>query len=229
MASSSTVTLNVKTRELAGSSSIRRLRREGVVPGVVYGAEKDPVSIEVDERYLRNVLSEAGTIFDVQVDEETAIPVLLKDRQVHPVRGNTVHIDLLRVNLNKPVHATVSIELANTALSPGVRDGGVLEHVTREINIEALPNEIPELIIYDGTELDIGSTIMISELSIPDGVTVLDEDDTVIVAVSAPRLQSELDDLEAETEVVGEDGEAAEGEGDGEGGEDEESSEGDGE
>jgi large subunit ribosomal protein L25 len=122
------------------------------------------------------------------------------------VRGQTTHVDLLRVNLNEKIHAVVPIELTGADDSPGVKQGGILEQITRELNVEALPTAIPESIAHDVSAMEIGETILLSALAVPEGVTLLDDlEETVVATLLPPRLQSETaDEIEAETELVGE-------------------------
>jgi large subunit ribosomal protein L25 len=206
MAESTTTQLLVKRRDPDGSRAARRLRREGRVPGVLYGGGDDPLSFDVDARELRMALARSGAVVDLSVDGAKATPVVLKEAQRHPVRGETVHIDLLRVRLDKAIHAVVPVELTGVDSAPGVREGGVLEQITRELNIEALPTAIPEAIVHDVGELQIGETIVLAAVGVPDGVTLLDDpQETVLATLTAPRLQVEEEtEIEAETEVVGE-------------------------
>jgi large subunit ribosomal protein L25 len=204
MARATSTKLNVVSRTPDGSRGARRLRRDGLVPGVVYGGGAEPFSFEVDARELRLALAASGAVLDVSVDGGGATPVVLKDTQQHPVRGQIVHVDLLRVRLDRPIHAVVVLELTGVDETPGIRDGGVLEQITHQLNIEALPNEIPESIVHDVGAMEINDTIVLGALTAPAGVTLLDEPDVTIAILSPPRLQSELDELEAETEVVGE-------------------------
>jgi large subunit ribosomal protein L25 len=153
-------------------------------------------------------------VLDLSVDGGKTTPVVVKEAQRHPVRGETVHIDLLRVNLNEAIAAVVPLELLGTEDAPGVKEGGILEQITRELNVEALPTSIPEAITHDVSEMQIGDTIILSVIAVPDGVTLLDDvEETVVATLSPPRLQSEIDEeIESETEVVGEgaaDGDAA--------------------
>lgn len=213
--------LAVSTRADNGSRASRRLRRAGRVPGVLYGGGGEPLSFDVDARELRLALAGAGAVLDLSVDGGKATPAVLKEAQRHPVRGDTVHIDLLRVRLDKPIHAVVPLELTGADDAPGVKEGGVLEQPTRELNVEALPTTIPEAILHDVSQMQIGDTLTLESVSAPDGVTLLDDAETVLATVSPPRLQSETAaEIEAETELVGEaekaDGEAA---GDSSGGE----------
>ncbi len=202
-----TTKLEVASRAPYGSRSARRLRRTGRVPGVLYGGGSDPVSFSVDARELRIALAGSGAVVDLSIDGSAATPVVLKEAQRDPVRGDTTHVDLLRVRLDKPIHAVVPLELAGVDDTPGVKEGGTLEHLTRELNIEALPTAIPESIIHEVGEMQIGDTLSLEAIIAPEGVTLLDDPETVLATVSAPRLQSEEEsEIESETEVVGEAG-----------------------
>jgi large subunit ribosomal protein L25 len=198
--------LAVHARQPDGSRQARRTRREGRVPGILYGGGEQPLSFEVDARELRLALAKAGAVLDLSVDGGAPTPVVLKEAQRHPVRGETVHIDLLRVRLDKPIQAVVALELTDLEDAPGVREGGVLELITRELNIEALPTGIPESIVHSVAEMNIGETLMLATITPPAGVTLLDPlEETVLATLTPPRLQSETaTEIEAETEVVGE-------------------------
>ncbi len=206
----STTKLNVNSRAAEGSRSARRLRRSGRVPGVLYGGGADPVGFDADERELRHALAGSGAVLDLSIDGGKATPVVLKESQRDPVRGQTTHVDLLRVNLNEKIHAAVPLELTGSEDSPGAKEGGILEQITRELNVEALPTAIPESIAHDVSEMQIGETILLSVLTAPEGVTLLDDlEETVLATLSAPRLQSETaDEIEAETELVGDEAKA---------------------
>jgi len=216
MANSSTK-LDVRSRAADGSRAARRLRRSGRVPGVVYGGGGDAVGFDVDARDLRLALAGSGAVLDLSVDGAKATPVVLKEAQRDPVRGQTVHIDLLRVRLDEAIHAVVPLELEGVDDAPGVKEGGILEQIVRELNVEALPTAIPEAIVHAVGEMQIGETIGLDEVVMPEGVLLLDEVEEVVVAtLSPPRLQAEAEELEAETELVGEGEEGAEAEAEGE-------------
>ena len=170
---------------------------------------------EVDDRTLRHVLASAGAVVDLSVDGTAGTPVVLKELTRHPVDGHTVHVDLLRVRLDQAIQATVTIVLTGEESAPGVKEGGVLEHVTRELTVEALPTDIPDSIEHDVSGMEIGDTLTLEALSVPASVKFMAEPDLVIATLSPPRLQTEADEgIEQETELVGEDGaKAAEGEG----------------
>lgn len=227
MATDSSV-LSVVRREPAGSRAARRLRREGNVPGIVYGGGSEPITFQVDARDLRLALQHAGAVLDLSIDGEQSSPVVVKELVRHPVTGYATHIDLLRVRLDQAIQATVALELVGGDDAPGVKEGGVLEHVTREITVEALPNDIPDRLEYDVSEMVIGDTVMFSELTAPANVQLIGDEETVIATLTPPRLQIEEEpEIEEETELVGEEGEEVpEGEGEapaeGEGGDESE-------
>jgi large subunit ribosomal protein L25 len=232
MARTETTALQVLPREPSGSREARRLRRSGSVPGVLYGGGDEPVSFQVPARTLRHALASAGAVMDLTIEGGSANPVVLKELVRHPLTGETVHIDLLRVRLDVKIQSTVQLELTGAESAPGIRDGGVLEQITRELTIEALPNDIPDSLTHDVSGMDINDTITLESLTTPSTVTLLDDPETVIATLTPPRLQLESDDeIESETAVVGEGeaGEAAEGEGDAEGGDAEASGDSDAE
>jgi large subunit ribosomal protein L25 len=207
-----TTKLNVNIRHAEGSRAARRLRRSGRVPGVVYGGGADSVGFDADARELRLALAGSGAVLDLSVDGSRATPVVLKEAQRDPVRGETIHVDLLRVRLDEAIHALVPLELSGIDDSPGVKEGGVLEQITRELNVEALPTAIPESIVLAVGEMQIGDTILLTAITAPDGVTLLDAiEETVIATLSPPKLQAEAaEEIEAETELVGEGAEEGE-------------------
>jgi large subunit ribosomal protein L25 len=212
--------LDVNAREAAHSRETRRLRRAGQVPGVLYGGGDSPVPFAVAERTLRHALNAKGAVLELSIDGGASTPAVLKDAQRHPVRGELMHVDLLRVDLNVAIQAPVSVELLGSEEAPGVVEGGILEHVTREVNVEALPNDIPETIQVDVSKLEMNGTLSLGDVTAPKGITLLDDPETTIIAsITPPSVSTESDDaVETETEVVGEGGEAAEAEGDAEGG-----------
>jgi len=209
-----TTKLNVTSRSADGSRAARRLRRAGRVPGVVYGGDGDAVGFDADARELRHALAGSGAVVDLSIDGARATPVVLKEAQRHPIHGETTHIDLLRVRLDEEISATVPLELQGIDDAPGVKEGGVLEQITRELNVEALPTAIPESIVHEIGEMQIGDTIGLSAIAMPAGVTLLDDpEETIVATLSPPRLQAEVEEeIEAETELVGEEGEQPEGE-----------------
>jgi large subunit ribosomal protein L25 len=206
-------TLEVTRREVEGSRANRRLRRAGRVPAVVYGGGEDCLPISVDARELRHALHASGAVIELSLDGETTNAVL-KDSQHDPVRGDTWHVDFLRVRMDVAIQSTVTLELTGADEAPGHTEGGVLEQQLRELNIEALPGDIPESVTYDASGMQLNDTLHVSDLTAPDGVTILDDPEAVVASLTLPRLEVEEPEVETETEVVGEgEGEAFAAEG----------------
>jgi large subunit ribosomal protein L25 len=195
------VKLVVQNRAVLGSAESRRLRRQGLVPGVLYGRET-PVAITIGERDLRAALTTEGglnAVLDVVVDGGKAHSSVLKDYQQDGVRGVITHVDLQEVRLDQPIHATVPLTLVGEAA--GAKEGGVLSQVTLELNVEALPMEVPEHIDADISGLHIGDSLRLSALTPPDGVTFLDDpDETVLATVGQPTRVEEPEETLAEGE-----------------------------
>lgn len=204
--------LAVEDRPEQGSRPVRRLRRAGYVPGIVYGGgECRPFKVNAHD--LRGALHASSAVIDLTIGADTVIPVMVKAQQLHPVRSDVMHLDLIQVNLREKVHAPVLVELVNSEEAPGVKGGGVLEQVTRELNVEALPTDIPDHITIDVSHLEAAGTMHLSEVTAPEGVDFLDDlEETIIATITIPAEEPEEPEIEEETELVGE-GEAAEGEG----------------
>jgi large subunit ribosomal protein L25 len=203
--------LKAAARADFGSRGSRRLRNEGLVPGVVYAGGSEARPFQVSEREVRNVLAGGQALFDLEVEGSKAVPVVVKEQQLHPVRGSLQHIDLQEVKLDEAIQAEVAIELEGAEVAPGVKEGGVLEHVTREITVEALPTEIPERLIADVSEMQINDTVQLSAVTAPEGVKFVadDLDEITIATLSPPRVEEEPEPaVEEEAELVGEEGEA---------------------
>lgn len=203
--------LEVLEREERGSRESRRLRAQGLVPGVLYGNGHSR-AIAVPERRLRAALtgpSGLHAILDVVLEgQKTVHPSILADLQQDPVRGTVSHIDLREVRLDQPIQATVVIQLVGESV--GVKNGGVLSLVNREIQVEALPTDIPDHIEADTSEMEIGDVLRLEELPTVASVTFLDDPhETVIATVSAPRVEVEPE-VEPEAEVEGEEVEGEE-------------------
>lgn len=200
--------LEAQPREERGSRASRRLRRAGFIPGVVYGGAQDGegTAFKVEARVLRNVLHDSSALIDLKIGSEKPVPVIVKEQQVHPVRGDVIHVDMLAVRLDEKIHTSVPVELEGADDAPGVREGGVLEHVTRELNIETLPTNIPERIVVDVSSLEINVALPLSEVPAPEGVTFLDDlEETIIATITPPKVSAEpAEEIEEETERVGE-------------------------
>src|SRR5215208_6935169 len=191
MADGKRPTLDVQERPERGTRPMKRLRREGFVPGVVYGGTD-------------------GDCTSFKVGSKTR-PVIVKDQQLHPVRDEVMHIDLLEVRLDEKIQTTVGVHVEGSEESPGVKEGGVLEHVTHQLNIEALPTAIPDYIAVDVSGMEIAATLHLAEITAPEGVVFLDDPEETIIATVVVPTEVEEPEIEEETELVGEEGELEEG------------------
>jgi large subunit ribosomal protein L25 len=221
------IKLEVLQREGRGSADARRLRRQGIIPGVLYGRGKTPHAICVSERELRRVLTgDSGlhAILDVVLDgQKTTHPSILKDYQQDVLTGRLAHIDLQEVRLDQPIQAQVVVELVGE--SEGVKEGGVLSQVVREIRVEALPLEVPDRIELDVSAMAMGDTLRLEDLPPREGVTYLDDPEIVLATVTMPTQivepepeeeeleEGELPEGEEAPEGAAEEGAPAEGEG----------------
>ncbi len=204
--------LLVTERKDLGTRETKRLRKQGLIPGVLYGRDA-PVAISVAEPELRRALTGAAglhSILDVEIDgvgESHAS--ILKEYQVDKLRGRVTHIDLQEVRLDRAISAAVTVHLTGGESSPGVKEGGVLSQPLREVNVEALPLEIPEHLDLDVSEMSIGDNLRIADVHVPEGVTLLDDPETVVATLTVPTRV-----VEPEPEVVeGEEGAEAVAEG----------------
>ncbi len=220
--------LSAVTRDRAGKGAARAIRRAGRVPAVIYGDKKDPTTISLEPRELRKHLDTGSffsTVYSVDVDGGSAERVLPRDVQFHPVNGRALHVDFLRVTKSTRTNVDVPCVFINEELSPGIKRGGLLNIVRHEIEVMCGVDDIPEQFVFDLTGLDIGDSLHISAITMPEGVapTITDRDFTV-ATIAAAILKEEEEEVEGEEdeELEGEEGEEAEGE---EEGADEDSSE----
>ena len=203
------IILQATPRPPQGTRPVRRLRNEGKIPGVVYGLGADPVTLTVEWRELRAALiTEQGlnAVINLEIDG-TRTPTLVKDMQRHAVRRNVLHIDFIRVDLDKTVDVEVTIHLEGEAELVG-REGGVIDQVLQALMITAKPADIPSGLSVDISGLRIGEAMRVSDITLPDGVTTpIDPEDPV---VTASHGVSDADMAAAEAEVAGDTGDDAE-------------------
>jgi len=208
------IRLEVQERDNRGSAESRRLRRDGMIPGVLYGSGKQPHAICVRERELRKVLTGGHglhAILDVVLAGQKAThSSILKEYQVDPIRGKIEHFDLQEVRLDQAIQSAVVVELVGE--SAGTKAGGVLSQVNREVRVEALPLEVPDRLELDVSAMEIGDSLRVSDLRAPEGVTLLDDPETVLATVTVPTKVEEPEPEELEEGEEGEEGELAEGE-----------------
>ena len=205
------VKLEVRERETRGTRPSRRLRRQGLIPGVLYGQGNAPHAICVPERELRRVLTGAGglhAILDVVLEGQTTPHhAVLKEYQQDPIRGRLTHVDFHEVRLDRPIQAQVAVQLVGEPA--GLKEGGVLSQVNREVNVEALPMEIPEHLELDVSGMAIGDSLRVADLAAIEGVTFLDDpEETVLANVTLPTQIVEPEEEVEEGEELAEGEEA---------------------
>ena len=177
--------VTAEVRESRGKNEAKRLRVSGRIPAVIYGAFKEPRAVSVNPKDILKILrSKTGhnSIFDLDIENLEKTPVLVAEEQYHPIKGTLMHIDLKRIDLTRKLRVAVPVHVTGEA--KGVKQqGGVLDVVTRTIEIECIPDDIPDQFDVDVTELMIGSNIRVSELPVKEGVRVLTAPEAVIVHV----------------------------------------------
>lgn len=220
-------TISAEARERVGKSGTRSLRRGGRVPAVIYGGEGQAVHISVDLREISHEIHRPGffsRIYDVKLNGESQ-RVLPRDVQFHPVTDQPLHVDFLRYVAGQRIRVNISVSFADHELSPGLKRGGVLNIVRHEIEFFCPAEAIPEEIPISLSDLEIGDSVHIKDIALPEGVspTITDRDFT-IATIAAPTVKKEEDRLAAEeaaaaalaAELEGEEGEEAEAEAEGE-------------
>jgi large subunit ribosomal protein L25 len=184
------IVVNAKNRTETGKNTNRRLRVQGLIPGVLYGSAKKPVPVSVSPKEIGSILrSKTGenTLFDLDLDGSRR-KVILKEFQVEPIKGALLHADFYEVALDKVLQVSVHVELVGTPVGVKVQ-GGIVDWVTRELEVECLPADIPEKISVDISGLEIGKHVRVADVAIPDKVQILTEGDVVIAHVVAPRAE----------------------------------------
>jgi large subunit ribosomal protein L25 len=182
-----TVNLSAKPRSETGTRAVKRMREQGMIPAVIYGREfGESLPIVIDGRELRSAMSghSVHSILNLTIEGRGTTSVLIHDRQLDIETKRLVHLDLHAVNLNEEVDATINIVAVGTAA--GVKNGGILDLVAREIDIRALPAKVPDHLEIDVRDLEIGQALHVRDLVVPDGVTIVAEPDDIIVSVLPP-------------------------------------------
>ncbi|MFH1784478.1 MAG: 50S ribosomal protein L25 [bacterium] len=188
------ILLEAKKRTLKGKQGTRQLRRQNIIPVVLYGAGNDSVALEVDKKTIFDIVHEGSwesMIIDLKVDGESkAKNVMIKELQLDPIKRSIVHLDLYEISLKEKIKIHVSVEVVGE--SPGVKSGGgILEHIMREVEIECLPTNIPASIEVDVSGLEIGGSVTAAEVKVPQGVTLITEPGRTLVHVIAPTVYEE--------------------------------------
>ncbi len=193
------ITLTVQTREGRGRSVVKKLRAEGLLPGVIYGTGIEPQALSVPRAELLRVLHAHGAhpLVTIKVEGGEEYLALVKDLQIDAVKQLALHVDFHRVEANKPVQTEVEVHL--TGDPAGVKVGGILDVTTRLVAIEALPRDLPESIELDVSDMELGDVKRVSDLVAPSGVTILTDPEESLASVVAPRVEApELSPEEAE-------------------------------
>jgi large subunit ribosomal protein L25 len=198
--------LTAHIRTELGNGPTGRLRRTGRVPGILYQKGSDSIALSFDGRELRRALAGTGktNVIDVSIDGEGARPAVFRDWQLDPVRDDVMHVDFQQVDLTTELEMAVPLHLTGTPA--GVRDGGILDQVLLEVNVTALPDSIPDAIEYDVSELEVGASVTVADLSAPAGVSISEDPEHVVASITLPSQEP----AEAEEAVENEDEAAAE-------------------
>lgn len=206
--------IEVEKRDETGKGVARRLRRNGLIPGVVYGSNREPQALTVNPLDLRGKIH-SNAIIDLTIDGEEET-VMIKDFQKDVIKDELIHVDFQQISMDETIHITVPIKLVGDA--PGVREGGVLQQLMREVDIEVLPTNIPDELELDISELTLSDSLEVGDLEVPEEVTLINSLEDVIVTIVAPseeieeEEEEELEEEFIEPEVIGEEGEEVEGE-----------------
>jgi large subunit ribosomal protein L25 len=199
------ITFNAESREKTGKGAARQLRREGFIPGILYGADSEPVLIKLDRKTSEKILGHlesynvmANLVLKGEKRKKT-VKTVLKEVQMDPLKGRVLHLDFNKIRMDKPIVMEIPVHLIGE--SPGIEAGGVLEHEMREIQLEALPADMPELIEVNIANMDIGDVILVKDIQFPEKVKTVEEEERTVVSIHKPREEKEEEE-EVEEEVV---------------------------
>jgi large subunit ribosomal protein L25 len=188
------VTIEVERREAAGKAASGRLRRSDLIPAVVYGGEKEPISIQVPRKTLIDIFKAGGSenrIFLLKLaGTGQSRHAMIREMQVDPITNQVSHVDFQRIDMSRRIRVKVHLELVGTAY--GVKtEGGLLDFVTREVEVECLPTAIPHEIRLDVSDVKIGEHLEVKDIQMPEGVTLLEDPDRVVVSVAHAKIEVE--------------------------------------
>ena len=188
------LTIEVTRREETGKSANRRLRREEMIPAVVYGGGKEPISIQLPRKTLIDLFKSGGSenrIFLLKLaDTGQSRHAMIRDMQIHPITRKVEHVDFMRIDMAKRIRVRVHVTLEGVAY--GVRtEAGLLDFVTREVEVECLPTAIPQEIKVDVTDVRVGQHLEVKDLKLPAGVTLIEDEDRVVVSVAHAKVEAE--------------------------------------
>ncbi|MBX7157914.1 MAG: 50S ribosomal protein L25/general stress protein Ctc [Verrucomicrobiae bacterium] len=199
----SSVLLKASSRQVAGRNQVKKIRTQGRVPAVFYGKKTQATNLEIDSRALNALIQHAtgeNLVVDLELEQTGGSKVkklaLLQDVQHDPISGNILHVDLHEIAADEKIKAQVVVEATGEAV--GVKTyGGILEHILRELQVECLPKDLPDRIAVDVSQLNVGQTLHVSDIVVPDGVQILNSKDLVVFSVAAPAVEEEKSTAEA--------------------------------
>ena len=199
-------TLSAHTRETRGKGVARKLRREDQLPAVFYGPGSTPVMLTVAYPELRTIVKRAASehvILELQITTDSGVVkknVMLKELQVHPISETYLHADFYEISMDKEITVNIPVQLLNTPV--GVTQGGILQHVRRELTISCLPDKLVDALELDVSGLDIGDSLHVSDIEVPAGIKLLDDEHLTVAVVAAPSVMPEAEVPEAEEEEL---------------------------
>lgn len=200
------IKLQARVRTETGKGSARSLRRSGFVPAVLYGHGEETRACKVESKEMERLLTSVpweSTVIDLKLDDGKTSSVLIRDVQIHPYRAEVLHVDFLAVHAGEKVKLEVPIRIVGVA--PGVKEGGILEHARHEVEIRCVPAKIPEALELDISELGIGDSITVAQLTPPEGVEILTDPESTILSVVPPsvhRVEEEAEEVVEAEEAV---------------------------
>lgn len=196
------IVIEANKREKTGKGSARKLRRSGFIPAVVYGADKEVEHVYVDRHSVLKLLHQEATIFDLKIEgDKQPTQVIIRTFDKDPITDEVVHIDFQRVRMDEEISAVVPIVLLNEEICKGVKEGGIIQHGLREVEVECLPKYLPAHIEVDIKDLEIGDTIKVADLKVPEGVKIAEDPEEVVVTVVPPAIYEEETTTEETPEV----------------------------
>jgi large subunit ribosomal protein L25 len=188
--------LTAQKRETAGRSAVNKIKQQGLVPAVIYGAKEEPMKLSISAREIGTLLSRATSehvLVDLEIADggvKSSRLALIQEVQHHPLRRNVLHVDFHAVRADEKLHAEIPVE--PTGEADGVKNfGGILEINLHSVEVECLPKDLPEIIIIDVSRLGVGDAIHIKDLQLPEGVTVRGDGELTVVRVAAPTVEIE--------------------------------------
>lgn len=199
------VTLNAQLRTGGGTGAARAMRRAGFVPGIIYGHGEETRACKVDAKELERLVTSVAfesTIIDLKLDDGDIPQVLIREIQIHPYRSELLHVDFLTIRKGEKVKLSVPVQI--TGVAPGVKEGGIMEHLRHEVEIRTIPSKIPDLLELDSSEMGIGDQLTVADIVVSDDVEILTDLAAAIAQVVPPTVhkveEEEVEEVEGEVE-----------------------------